>query len=108
MPTVDLCLCVCVCVYVCVRVCVRSRQVWDLRQGACVRTEEVRDRVYGLAFDAARVALATANPALHVYDLETWRPRALVRHDRGIKAVCLGGGRAFTGSYDQTVKVWAL
>ena len=82
--------------------------MWDLRQADCLRTEAVGERVHGLAFDAERIALATSDSALRLYDQQTWQARALARHERGIKAVCLGGGRAFTASFDQTVKVWSL
>jgi len=83
-------------------------QVWDLRHGEALASVEIGQRVADLAFDARHVAVASADPAVHLYERPNWRARVLARHQRGLTCVAVSGDRIFSGSYDQTVKVWSV
>ena len=83
-------------------------QIWDWRGSEPIKSFALGTRVHGLALDGERLAVATADTSVYVYDLATWDVQVLARHRRSVKAVTLSEGRAYTASYDQTIKVWVL
>lgn len=82
---------------------------WDLRTASCAATIKVGARINALKFDHNRVYVACADRTLKVYNLETKILMAEhVGHLGPITSLAGLGDQFFTGSTDQTTKIWHL
>lgn len=80
---------------------------WDLRTATCTATINVGARINALRFDQSRVYVGCADRTLKVYDMQT--KSLMAEHGGHLGPVmCLAGleDQFFTGSTDQTTKVW--
>lgn len=82
---------------------------WDLRTASCTATVDVGARINALLFDEQSVYVGCADRTLKVYDLET---KSLVGEHGGhlgpIMSITRFNEQFYTGSADQTTKVWLL
>lgn len=82
---------------------------WDLRTASCTATINVGSRINALQFDNRWVYVACADRLLRVYDMST--EDLVVEHGGHLGPImCLArhGDYFYTGSADQTTKVWHL
>lgn len=82
---------------------------WDLRTAACTSVVDVGARINALQFDARQVVVGCADRTLKVYDMDT--KELLAEHGGHLGPVMSLAGfddRFYTGSTDQTTKVWSL
>lgn len=82
---------------------------WDLRTASCTATVNVGARINALQFDAHTVYVACADRTLKVYDTDT---QSLITEHGGhlgpITSLAAFDDYYYTGSADQTTKVWHL
>lgn len=82
---------------------------WDLRTASCTATVNVGCRINALQFDSTWVYVACADRLLRVYDMHT---EELVAEHGGhlgpIMSLARHRDHFYTGSSDQTTKVWLL
>lgn len=82
---------------------------WDLRTATCTATVNVGARINALDFDAERAFVGCADRTLKVYDMES---KTLIAEHGGhlgpIMSLAHVDEHFYTGSADQTTKVWNL
>lgn len=82
---------------------------WDLRTASCTATVNVGTRVNALKFDQSRVFVGCADRTLKVYDMQTHELVAEhVGHLGPIMSIAGHDDHWYTGSTDQTTKMWFL
>lgn len=82
---------------------------WDLRTATCTATVDVGARINALKFDETRVYVGCADRTLKVYDMET--KDLIAEHGGHLGPIMSLAGldySFYTGSTDQTTKVWFL
>lgn len=82
---------------------------WDLRTASCIATVDVGARINALQFDQRRVYVGCADRTFKVYDLQN--QNLIAEHGGHLGPIMSLAGRDeqfFTGSTDQTTKVWSL
>ncbi|MDI7276173.1 MAG: protein kinase, partial [Anaerolineae bacterium] len=87
-------------------------QVWNLRDGACLRTmeQEQRPNAVAIARDGS-IALAAGGFRVWVWDLASGQCLHILKGHRDIVnavAITSDGSYALSGSDDETVRVWEL
>lgn len=83
-------------------------QIWDLRTGECSQTISTSSAVLDVQFDDARLACATADVDVMLYNVRSGEERRLARHQKGVKALKFFGDMLVSGSLDETVKIWQI
>ena len=82
---------------------------WDLRTASCTATVDVGTRINALKFDQSRVFVGCADRTLKVYDMQSHSLVAEhVGHLGPIMSIAGHGDHWYTGSTDQTTKMWFL
>lgn len=82
---------------------------WDLRTASCTAVVDVGCRVNALKFDDERVYVGCADRTLKVFDMQS--KKLLAEHSGHLGPIMSLSGQGdqfFTGSTDQTTKVWSL
>lgn len=82
---------------------------WDLRTASCTAVVDVGCRINALKFDSEKVYVGCADRTLKVYDMKSKKLEA--EHGGHLGPImCLAGhaDQFFTGSTDQTTKMWSL
>lgn len=82
---------------------------WDLRTASCTAVVDVGCRVNALKFDQDRVYVGCADRTLKVYGMES--TKLIAEHGGHLGPVMSLAGHGYqfyTGSTDQTTKVWSL
>lgn len=82
---------------------------WDLRTASCTATVNVGSRINALQFDPRRVYVACADRTMKIFDTDSQR---LIDEHGGhlgpIVSLARFNDQFYTGSADQTTKVWSL
>jgi WD40 repeat protein len=82
---------------------------WDLRTGGCTGVVETGARINAIHVDEKRVIVACGDHMLKVYDANS---KDLIADHGGhlgpVLSLAGGAGKYYTGSTDQTAKLWAL
>jgi len=82
---------------------------WDLRTAGCTAVVDVGARINALKFDQSRVYVACADKTLKVYDMVSMK---LIAEHGGhlgpVMSLAGNGDQYYTGSTDQTTKMWSL
>lgn len=82
---------------------------WDLRTASCTDVVNVGCRINALKFDEKRVYVGCADRTLKVYDMDKKKLLAVHGGHLGpIMSLAGNGDQFYTGSTDQTTKVWSL
>lgn len=82
---------------------------WDLRTASCTAVVDIGCRVNALKFDASHVYVGCADRTLKVFNVNS--KKLIAEHGGHLGPIMSLAGdveRFFTGSTDQTTKVWSL